>query len=66
MKYLAFENGDKMPALGLGTWKSAKGEVYAAVRAALEIGLDLHYRYIKGNFWCLPGSDYTPENLWDE
>jgi alcohol dehydrogenase (NADP+) len=29
-------------------------------------GLDLHYRYIKGNFWCLEGSDYTLENLWDE
>ncbi len=29
-------------------------------------GLDLHYRYIKGNFWCLAGSDYTLENLWDE
>jgi alcohol dehydrogenase (NADP+) len=38
MKYLAFTNGDTMPALGLGTWKSAKGEVYAAVRTALEIG----------------------------
>jgi alcohol dehydrogenase (NADP+) len=28
--------------------------------------LDLHYRYIKGDFWCLEGSDYTLENLWDE
>ena len=28
--------------------------------------LDLHYRYIKGNFWCLEGSDYTLESLWDE
>jgi len=28
--------------------------------------LDLQYRYIKGNFWCLEGSDYTLESLWDE
>lgn len=28
--------------------------------------LDLHYHYIKGDFWCLKGSDYTLENLWDE
>ena len=28
--------------------------------------LDLHYRYIKGDFWCLEGSNYTLENLWDE
>lgn len=28
--------------------------------------LDQHYRYIKGDFWCLEGSGYTLENLWDE
>ncbi len=27
--------------------------------------INLDYRYIKGNFWCLEGSDYTFENLWD-
>jgi alcohol dehydrogenase (NADP+) len=38
MKYLQFSNNDKMPALGLGTWKSAKGEIYQTVRKAIEIG----------------------------
>jgi alcohol dehydrogenase (NADP+) len=38
MKYLQFSNNDKMPALGLGSWKSAKGEIYQTVRKAIEIG----------------------------
>lgn len=42
MKSLKFRNGDEMPALGLGTWKSKPGEVYKAVREAIKVG----YRHI--------------------
>lgn len=38
MKHFLLQNGDKMPALGLGTWKSDKGEVYSAIRSAINIG----------------------------
>ena len=42
MKNFIFRHGDKMPALGLGTWKSSHGEVYDVIRKALKIG----YRHI--------------------
>lgn len=42
MQNLKFSNGDQMPAIGLGTWKSGKGEVGKAVITAIENG----YRHI--------------------
>jgi alcohol dehydrogenase (NADP+) len=42
MKTITFRNGDSMPILGLGTWKSKPGEVKQAVLWALESG----YRHL--------------------
>lgn len=42
MKKLHFKNGDELAAIGLGTWKSAPGEVGKAVKIALKNG----YRHI--------------------
>lgn len=38
MRHHEFKNGDRMPVLGLGTWKAAPGEVGRAIEEAVRIG----------------------------
>jgi len=50
MKQILFQNGDKLPVLGLGTWLSKKNEVYEAVLEAIRIGYrHIDCAYIYGN-----------------
>ncbi|ESO98927.1 hypothetical protein LOTGIDRAFT_113911 [Lottia gigantea] len=45
-KFITFNNGNKFPRLGLGTWQATKEQVQGAVRAALDAG----YRHIDTAF----------------
>ena len=73
MKSLNFKNNDQMPILGLGTWKSEKGEVYKAVQEAINIGyrhFDCAFIYMNekeiGNALkdAVSSGDVKREELW--
>jgi diketogulonate reductase-like aldo/keto reductase len=37
-EYITLNDGNKIPAIGLGTWLSPKGEVKTAVEVAAKVG----------------------------
>lgn len=53
MMSLTLASGDRLPAIGLGTWKAAPGAVYSAVKEALAMG----YRHVD----CAPIYQNEPE-----
>jgi diketogulonate reductase-like aldo/keto reductase len=51
-KRFKLNTGAEIPALGLGTWQSAAGEVEKAVAYALSVG----YKHIDGGKWSISKS----------
>ncbi|MBT9310884.1 aldo/keto reductase [Leptothoe kymatousa] len=55
VKTVEFSNGDRMPILGLGTWKSAPRTIQGTVRRAIASG----YRRLGLGLWA-----YAPEDVY--
>ena len=56
MPMVTLNDGRMMPRLGLGTWKSEKGQAFAAVRAAIRAG----YRHIDTAYVSRPEPERSP------